>query len=370
MALKGFADIKTNNNSQQRDKFKTINLKDYEGKTFTVRPVGSVYPQYIHWIKRRAKDGSIKTFPAPCANFNYKENEFEENGCPWCKAKCDGSRRYLMRVIDRNEVENEPKKLPPRTDSEKKKHTMDGIEGIHYLDEDSKSWSPVKVLSIPSGVAQEIGSLEKLKNTKTSKKSGKKITFPAGDVKYGFDIDILYDSSKKAKAWTIDFSERTELTDEELDYLYPNFEDASFTKDVDVEKQKEEFRKIKDSILTPNGEELEDDSDDEPKKKKSKSVDLDDDDEEEDDYVEPKKKKKVVEEDEDDIDLDDEEDEKPHRKKSKKVEDDYDEEDEDDSDSEDEDESDEDDDEDDYVAPKKKKKKSEDEDDDLDDLDF
>ena len=367
MALKGFADIKTNSSSQQRDKFKVLNPKDYEGQEFIVRPVGSVYPQYIHWIKRRAKDGSTKTFPAPCANFNHKTNEFEDNGCPWCEAHCLGSRRYLMRVIDRTEVENEPKKIAPRVDSEKKKHTMDGIEGIHYLAEDSKSWTPVKVLSLPSGVAQEIGNLEKTKNSKVSKKTGKKVSFPAGDVKYGFDIAINYDSTKKSKAWSLDFYERTELTEEELNYLYPNFEDASFTKEVDVEKQLSEFKKIRDALLLPDGEELPETE--EPVKNKSKKVDLADDDEDYDE--EPKKKKRVEEDDEIDDDFDDDEVPKK-KKKSKSYDDDEDDEvEEDDIDDEDSEDDSDDEDDDDYVAPKKKKKsKSDEDDDDLDDLDF
>lgn len=343
MALKGFADIKERSSSNgERDKFAKLSMKDYDGTTKTVRLVGPIYPMGQHWVKRRSKDGTIKQFPALCANFDSATDSFKDNGCPYCKAKISFSKRYYSNVIDRDEVENEPKKLPEHSKAERKAHSSEefGFD-VHFKDTDSKSWTPVKVISFPTGVGRDIGALEKTKNTKVSKKTGKKVTFPVGHVKYGFDLDILYEADRKAKAWNIEFSESTPLTDEELDYLYWDLSTSQWLKKVDVEAANEEFNKIKDTIIFPESDDEDEAALPANDKKKKKSSELEDDDDDDDEESED------IEEDEDD----EEEEERPSKKskskkkKSKKVEDEDDEEedeDEDDDDSEEEEEDDDD----------------------------
>ena len=150
--LKGFAEIKeARQQGGERDKFAKLNLRDYDGSTKTIRIVGPVYPMGQHWVKRRAKDGTVKQFPALCANYDPKTDSFHDNGCPYCKAHISFNKRYYANCIDRDEVENEPKRLPEHTKSENK-----GIESedygfkVHFKDADSKSWTPVKVRSGPA----------------------------------------------------------------------------------------------------------------------------------------------------------------------------------------------------------------------------
>ena len=359
--LKGFAEIKeARQQGGERDKFAKLNLRDYDGSTKTIRIVGPVYPMGQHWVKRRAKDGTVKQFPALCANYDPKTDSFHDNGCPYCKAHISFNKRYYANCIDRDEVENEPKRLPEHTKSENK-----GIESedygfkVHFKDADSKSWTPVKVISFPTGVGRDIGALEKTKNAKVSKKTGKKVVFPVGHAKYGFDIDVLYEASRKAKAWTIEFAESTPLSEEELAYLYWDLSTSQWLKPVDVEAAIEDFNKVKDSIIFPESEDSDEDESALPanqKKAKKKASELEDDDEEEDEDDEPvskkKKAKKKVEiededEEEDDIDASDDEDEEddddePVSKKKKKQIEEDDEEDDDDTDDEDEEEDDDD----------------------------
>ena len=348
MALKGFADIKeTKKSSSHKHQFKIVDLGKYTDTEQYFRPVGYVYAERIHWLERNVK-GKVVKFPAPCCNHNRDTDTLDDKGCPYCKANAIAQTRYYVRVINRDAVDNEPKKLAPRTDYEKKKHSMDGIEGIHYKEAGSRSWSPVEVLSLPYGAAKKLMELEKLKGVVVSKKTGKKKYFPFGDEKYGCDICIVYNKDKKSDAYKITFEKRSPLTEEELNYLYPSFEDEFPI--PDVKHEKEEYAKIKDTLILNN-----DDSEKQAQKTISSLSDDEDEDEDEDripdeDFETPKKKK-VVEEDDDEDDLD---------------EDDSEDEDDSDDDSEDEsyDEEDDEDDEDEEEQPKKKKKsKSEDDDD-------
>jgi hypothetical protein len=341
-----------------------------------------IMPMKTHWINILAgKDKREVNIPKLCVSFD-PETESHKKGveCPYCDLA--GKRddfKYLVNAIVREEQEDKPKKAKDPSKSEAKSG---------FKDANSDSWTPVRVLRLPSSLFKKIQDLKL--NKKKNKDTDKTETYSISHSKFGCDIAIKFNpDAKGGDMYQVQLQDRTPLSEEEKEFLSFKLEesllDACGREDtaqaekelakmdiVGQEKIEEDEKSTKSKKSKKPSEDdddeddldLDDDEEDEkPKKKKKKAVDDDEDDEpvkrkkkkasdedDEDEDEKPKKKKKVVANDDDDDPEDDEEEEKPAKgKKSKKVvEDDDDEEDE-------------------KLKKKKKKVVDEDEDDDLDD---
>lgn len=351
--IKGFSQAKIGSNNGNRNYLGNIvpfDLSEHAGERIRLRLVGPVVGVGVHWIEIKKKGGGIGRFPKLCLNYNSDIDEFEDAGCPYCEV-ARGSRKYLVNAIIRSEQDNEPKKSPERTKSEKKLKDLGGYE-CHIKEPGSKSWTPVQPLMLPGGVAYELKDLTA--NNLDKKGNVRELSDP----KYGMDISIRYNPEKAGESkYRVDTIERTPLTEEEKEYLLHDITDIPVES---LKTAREEFERFEASIIVSSRDkdDVDDDEeldvDDERPSKKSKRKYEDDDEDEA-----PRKKKKSYDDDDDedddleDIDDDDEEDEKPRKKSKRKYEDD---------DDEDEDES-----------PKRKKSKKsyddfdDDEDDDFDD---
>ena len=317
------------------------------GKSIAIRPVGPLAARGIHKIKVRKKDGTEVEIQKACLAFDPATDEKDSTKkCPYCKMPATlakFSKLYFINAIVRPLQEDKPNKLKKFT----KEEDTSGFKGI-----DSDSWTPVRVVRVPSSLAlrfKQLGEKNIVKN-----KTGDKKAFPVMHEKYGFDLDVSFDKNlPAANMYSADRAEGPEggryspLSEEEDGYLLW---------DTDPLYAPEEFAEAKkeaESLTTRWGgdEEGDDDDDDDdgaPRRKSSKSKSRDDDDGDDD-------------EDDDDEDMDDEEEEKPTKKSSakkpvKKSSKDDDEDDEDLDLDEDDDEDEDEDDEDDRPAKKSSKK--------------
>jgi hypothetical protein len=263
-----------------------------------------------HWIKIYAgKERKEIKIPRYCLAHN-PVNEDEPTGqeCPYCTLSHGGSDTnatasteffYLMNAIDREEQENEPAKKASPTKKEAK---------TGFKDKTSKTWTPVKVVRLPSSVARRIQELKDL-NVKKDKATGKSKSYDLDHPKFGCDIMVRYKpKASGTDKYSTDKGDRTPLTDEEKEYLTYNLtpEILTLTGLMTEKEAKEDFKRNE-----YVGGDMEEDEDDDAyslgkkksKKKKKKSSDDD----------APKKKKKKKSSDEDDA---------PKKKKKKSSDDD------------------------------------------------
>lgn len=294
-----------------------------KGKGVTVRLVGPIAGRGIHKIKVRKKDGNEVEIQKPCLAYNPKTDDKDSTvKCPYCKMPAElakFSKLYFGNAIVRELQEDKPGKLKRPTKGE----TETGFKEM-----DSDTWTPVRVVRIPSSLMLRIKQLGE-KNIVKSKTGDKKHFFPMHE-KFGFDLDITFD--KTLPAASMYSADRTEspdgekysvLTEDEGNYLLWDTDQVYPAEDF--EEAKKEAKSLQDRWGGGDkDEDDEDDEDDEPKSRKK-----------------PLSKAKHVDEDEDDMDLDDEDDEddapkksskKPAAKGKKPADDEDDDEDEDDSD--------------------------------------
>lgn len=377
-------------------------LKLPPGEWVTLRPVGPVVPDGKHWIPVKLsefdqhvangdkKAARPKAFPQQCLAFDPSTEERDSTKeCPWCDVESEHIRMgvdYYQNFIVREIQEDEPKKKG--TPSKKEAKTG-------FKEKGSSAWTPVRVVSLSSSLIRELKRLSAL-NRHKNKKTGEKQSWALSHVKYGRDIQIMYDPNEKqaAKRISVNLGDHTPLTEEEQELLVWDIENMvtlPSLKDTKAEvkswlsrqdlkakkKSRDEDEDEDDEDDLPDADDDEDDDEPKSKSKKAKSSKKskhsDDDDDDDDDLPEDddedelpskskkskSKKSKVSDDEDDDLDdddlpEDDDDDDEPKSKKSKSKSKKRDADDEDeDEDSDDDDDLDDDDDE-----PKSKKSKS------------
>jgi hypothetical protein len=336
-----------------------------KGRSVQVRLVGPVVSRGLYKVKVRKKDGQETEITKVSLNYDADSDSIDTSKkCPYSKLPKDMAamrKAYFVNAIVRPLQEDAPNKPKKPTKEE-------ATSGFKEMDSDT--WTPVRVIRIPSSLALRIKQLG-AKNLVKSK-SGDKKAFPATHEKYGFDLDMTFDKTlPPANMYSADAAEgpqggkQSPLTEEEQNYLLWNIEEIYVPEDFATAKSEADsleerwYGKKKKSSDDDDGD---DDSDDD-----SDSDEDDEEDEDEDDAPKKSSKKpatkskvkgklKHVDEDEeesddeedDEMDLDDDEPpakgKKSTKSKSKARDDDEESDDEDEeSDDEDEDELDEDD---------------------------
>lgn len=185
------------------------------GASGTVRATGPVQGRGLHKINVAKKDGSTTEITKVCLAYNVDTDEFDHDvECPYCNLP-EGyqtrKKRYFLNVIDRRIEEDAPAKI---------KKTAEELK-TGFKDMSSNSWTPARVLGIPSSVATRLQQLSE-KNVVKSK-SGEKKAFDFNHDRFGFDMDISFD--KKAAAANMYSCDRnteerfTPLGEEQLEYL-------------------------------------------------------------------------------------------------------------------------------------------------------
>jgi hypothetical protein len=272
-----------------------VDLADLTADYKLFRPIGPVWSFAEHWFDIKKDDGMKISIPKTCLNYNPLTQDFEENGCPYCQIN-QARQVYLNNVIDREEQENEPRKAAKPTEEERKLVKFAG-EKYRFKQKGSKTWTPVKVLRLPAGLAAQMQNLASLNRVKIK---GEQKIFEITHPKYGLDINIKYDAKVKGpNKYDLQKDDRTALKEEELEYLIWRLDVIEPEK---ISTAQADFKSLKERLL------LKEESKDDPlpkeerKSKKSKAKSKDDD-EDDDDYLEdvieefdlgskPKKKKK------------------------------------------------------------------------------
>lgn len=214
---KGFGAVPSTRQKEPRPE-EIVDIQSFpDGEWLQVRFVGSPVGYAQWWIEILTKKGVIN-IPKTALNFDSDTFAFDstiEDPYENISNKKTRSIRYYSNAIIRDLQEDEPKKKPKWSKTEKKS----GVK-----DKGSKSWTPVRVLQIPNSLAQDLQKLTALNRVKSTKK-GKTATqsYELSDPKYGCDVFIMYDSSATGnKMYSCQKGERSPLTEEELEYLvYP-----------------------------------------------------------------------------------------------------------------------------------------------------
>ena len=306
---RGFDNINPNANSRG-DKLKPeeiwdiFKFTDHSGYVSVRFLPTDILPVKTHWIKILAgKDKKEIKIPKICISFDPDNEAVALDGtdCPYCNLShgqdgaCQTSTAYYANVIVRDLQEDMPRKLPPHTKSEKE---------TGYKDIKSRSWTPVRVVRLPAGLA---GKIQEMRERNKDKKGN---MYPVSHEEYGIDIAIKFDDSKSGTdKYQIDKEERSPLDDEELEYLTYDLsvECIDMLGRENQEQADAEFKRL-DIVGEDEIDEEDEDEDDLPRRGKKGSK--------------GRRRASVDEEEEDedeDEDEDDEEDDLPRSRRSKKT---------------------------------------------------
>lgn len=267
------------------DHLSLMDLSD--GEWHTVRVLPGVKSIARHWItlKKKSKAGKYPTIPKPVHNWDVNSNTFDSSKKdPYSANKEKFHSReheestgmnitYYIQVIDREAQEDEPKKKGKKSKKEKKTGFRDSPR--------TAAWSPVRTIPGPKTLITLLQDTAKRNVRKTKK--GKQV-YDLADLKYGRDVDIMFDNKKDgANKWSVQLSDNGDpLSDEEKEYLIDNVEKAlkGFQETETLDEAK---AWVKDYIATKGDDDddddeddddiddgFDDDDDDEPKKKKKK----------------------------------------------------------------------------------------------------
>lgn len=301
--LKGFSTVKAGGSTEKKtipNGVEIIKWKDFDKKRLKVRLVGPVIPYVIHWVDIKTKNKET-TIPKVCCNYNPNEDEWNDNGCPWCDISASSQRRYMVNAIIRELQDQEPKKVSRTKSESKMREVADGYEAC-VKDPNSTSWTPIRALVFSGSVAKQLKDLTEQNRDKKDR------VRELSDPKYGMDVTIKYDSDETGTGmFRVDSVKRTPLTEEELKYLIQDIFKA--IEIPSLKEAKEEFDELDSKGLLISSE-SDDDEDDED------AEDLDDENEEDDE--EDFDSDTDDDEDEDDDYEDDDEDDEPVKKKKKK----------------------------------------------------
>ena len=214
-----------------------VELYDWgKAKEFkTIRAVGPVQSRGVHKIKVKKKDGSEIEITKTCLKHNPETDDFDEDKeCPYCEMP-EGfqrrSKRYFVNVIDRLVEEDAPANFRVTPAEEKS-----GFKAM-----DSKSWTPMRVLSCPSMMAERLLSLSARNVVKNAQ--GAKKQFDFNHDKYGFDLDVSFDPKSKTPANMYqcdrnqDNGRFTPLDETQLGYLLWNIDEVALPEDLEAAKR-------------------------------------------------------------------------------------------------------------------------------------
>ena len=280
----------------------------------------TMLPVKTHWVEITTKKGAI-TVPKVCVSFDpdNQSEPLEGRDCPYCKldhTKDTGVARsqiyYYANAIIRDLQEDKPVKMRKPTADEAKT----GVKDIN-----SKSWTPVRVIQLTPGLARR---LKDMAASNKAKIKGETKTFPVNHAKFGVDVTIKFNPKASGEAkYSLDKTERTPLTEEELEYLYFDLEDAEGIYDkigrLDTKRAVKDLASLKINGVAHEDEDADGDDDGGYKPKRKPKSDASDDSDGDSGYK-PKRKKPSASSDES------EEDPKPRRKKPSSRSDDSDEE--------------------------------------------
>ena len=211
--------------------FDVLKKDAYKEDYLEIRLIGPILIYTTHICEIMTKKGKI-ALPIPCGNVDSVTGDHISDDCPYCKADIKTTTKYYVNAILRDVQRDGPtKKNTPRTAAEKIPYDIGGVN--FYFREKTKdsvnekgypfceytnTFSPIRVIELPSSVFSEINKMEE---TNRYIIDGKKQSFPVTDLDYGLDLLIKYNSNAKRPAdyYTIQKVNGVSqpVTDEELE---------------------------------------------------------------------------------------------------------------------------------------------------------
>jgi len=296
-----------------------VDLFKFNQDYTAIRLVGPVTSAAFHWIDILNKEGQKKSLPKVCLNWNPDTETFDSNGCPYCEhlPNTRVSTRYYANAIIRELQEAEPRKLAPPLGSEKKKINLGSKDDpfkVCTKEKGSKTWSPVRVVDLPTTVANKLISMSETNRRKVKSRDGGKIekSFPLSDLKYGCDVEINLKKGGSAGfgEYDIQRGDKSSVSKEELELLYWNLNKiAGPAMAESLSEAQKNVKGLMDRLVSKASDDDDDDNFSSKRRKKKKGRDPFDEDDEDDD---------IDMDDEDDEDDDDEDDRRSRKKSSKK----------------------------------------------------
>ena len=223
---------------------KFVDVWKFKNSWTKVRFIGPVTSYYEFWFQIRSSTGRIMPIQKLCRDWNPEPGEMDGNSCPYRKAGLNGRPIYVSNAIIRSLQQRTPNISPEHTAYEQKSRHI-GKETVRWKEHGSESWTPIRVLRIPPGLAQKIQALS-LNNTRQNQAAEVR-SYDLAHPKYGRDVVIKYDKDEEPKAmYGLRGDQRTSLTDEELAYLrYP----LNVLKPETVEAANEAWTKLEPLLL-------------------------------------------------------------------------------------------------------------------------
>lgn len=184
-------------------------------KWSTVRLVGGVTSYAHFWFPITTRENKQTSIPKLALSWDPAQQTLDSTiQDPYRDLAARVEKARLSPYIYANaiirELQNaEPAKKAPFTSAEK--------EDL-YKEKDSDSWTPVRVLRLPAGLALKIKNLGKL-NTHPDK-DGVQVSHPISSMANGADIAIYFDKDlEPASQYQVNIRNPNALTDLETDYL-------------------------------------------------------------------------------------------------------------------------------------------------------
>ena len=177
------------------DFFKVL-PKEKLAEGLRIRLIGPLYEYHIHNVEGLSNSGKKFFYSVPCINWDPEENvENPSKGCPYCRAGVKMTKRFFSNILLLDEINDPRINIEARTASEKEVKVL-GDAKFFVKDMESRSFTPVQVLSIPGGLVGKLKSIEDTNYTKDAE--GHRIFHPINDLKYGKNLLLRYDANAKS----------------------------------------------------------------------------------------------------------------------------------------------------------------------------
>lgn len=216
------------------DLFDMLQLKDGKWTQVRIMPyAGAAVGQ--HWIDIvGSKTKKEVRIPKMCVSFNGETEEHNPKiKCPYCGVDDKFNPFYVCNVIVRSLQEDAPRKNR-LTSAEKKSG---------FKDPDSESWTPIKVMRIPSSLMRKIQGLKDLNKDRKTKK-----TYSVLNAEFGADINVMYNSKASGTdKYQLQLADKVALNEEELSLLRYELDAEAIAKALGRETPKEaaaEFKRM------------------------------------------------------------------------------------------------------------------------------
>jgi hypothetical protein len=215
-------------------------------KTQSLRPIGPVLAYEHWWFTIQSKTKGVVSVPRLCLDLDPYTDAYTSDLCPYRSSGLGRQNRfYIFEAIWRKKQDEQPGKLKPRMEEEKKlvklcNPTPDFPEGWkgYKLAAGSTSWTPIVVVSISAHNAANIASL-----VEENIVEGR--SYDAAHEDYGFDLDVRFDPKGTGSGkYSIVKGKETYLEDDEMDYLRHKLDVLHPVSQKEAEADIRELRKV------------------------------------------------------------------------------------------------------------------------------